>query len=82
MSKAKFISRNKVLDNMHSGGRLCQMYTARDGMQWFTIGINAGPVNAIDAIYITNLPNVIASKDALFPNMSQTYRLITCDEVA
>lgn len=83
MSKPKYITRNHVLDTMQSGGRLCRMHS-KDGMQWFVLPANgstghAGKVKPVDALAIIALPNIAGSKDALFPGLSQTYRLITCE---
>jgi hypothetical protein len=85
MGKPKFVSRNQTIDNMHGGGCLCPMHT-REGLGWVTLpGTGTGTAGCVKpavALEIITMPNVVGSQDSLFPNMSQTYRLITQRESA
>jgi hypothetical protein len=51
--------------------RLAQMHT-RHGVKWFLIP--DGEVSEQTARRIRGMPQVVASQDALFPGLSQTWR--------
>jgi len=60
------------------GRRLTRMHTAR-GVRWFLIP--DGEVTSETARAIRNMPNVVGSKDGLFPQMDQTWRVQKSENV-
>jgi hypothetical protein len=69
---AKVISEKRAIELIRDKGRrLAQMHT-RHGVKWFLIP--GGEVSEQTATHIREMPQVVASGDALFPGLSQTWR--------
>jgi hypothetical protein len=71
--KTSFLSLKKARDAMGKGAVLIDTHSPRGLTHCVVPG---GPVDKSTAELIKSHPMVRAGKDALFPNMSQTWRMI------
>jgi hypothetical protein len=70
----RFLKSDKAADLMRQGSRLVQMHNGPEkGISWFVVP--GGEINADTAAAIIRRPDVEARYDALFPGMSQTWRM-------
>jgi hypothetical protein len=67
------IKKARAIDLMHEHGRCLALMHTVHGPRWFIIP--GAEVSEETAEAIRKMPNVKAAADALFPGMSQTWRM-------
>ena len=71
----------QALQLMRKGACLAHMHSKpSDPYHWFVIP--GGPVTVLVATKILEHPSVIGSKDGLFPQLDQTWRMLSFVEAA